>query len=89
MTCNIVTSKSYLKVVGNRLVNGLENEGFLTGLTSFNRICEEEESDDSLLTRVFRFRMFLDQNITTETWKIARLEITTKPILTLESLSIT
>ena len=31
--------------------------------------------------------MFVDQNITTETWKIARLEITTKPILTLESLS--
>ena len=39
------------------------------------------------VSAAFRFRMFVDQNITTETWKIARLEITTKPILTLESLS--
>ena len=29
-----------------RLINGLEKEGFGTGFTSFNRIGEEEESDD-------------------------------------------
>ena len=39
-------SKSHLIIVGNRLENGLDKEGFVTGFTSFNRIAEDEESDD-------------------------------------------